>query len=224
MFLSGNDKGRNEHANAYETQPRRGHRRARRHRFRLDLLRRYGDRDPALGQLHDPHRSEIFCQQRETKWLQNQQFQEAILRILPNPHCQLTIALTLQNGQLTITEPLYIRLQSGKSFGMAGLYEVGHSPEGEEVTSCAIVTTEANDLMKTIHERMPVIIPKENEDLWLDPKVQDRTFSKKLARATGEDFQITTDGFAPYRDAIVSNLEHKGIDFAQLTKSLRGSA
>ena len=44
------------------------------------------------------------------------------------------------------------------------------------------------------------------------------TFSKKLARATGEDFQITTDGFAPYRDAIVSNLEHKGIDFAQLTK------
>lgn len=48
------------------------------------------------------------------------------------------------------------------------------------------------------------------EDTW--------EFSQKLSRATGDDFQITTDGFAPYRDAIVANLEHKGIDFAQLTK------
>jgi len=49
------------------------------------------------------------------------------------------------------------------------------------------------------------------EDTW--------QFSKKLARATSNDgFQITTDGFAPYRDAIVRALEGKGIDFAQLTK------
>ena len=49
------------------------------------------------------------------------------------------------------------------------------------------------------------------EDTW--------QFSKKLARATSDDsFQITTDGFAPYRDAIVRALESKGIDFAQLTK------
>src|ERR1051325_6002257 len=76
--------------------------------------------------------------------------------------------------------PMYIRLQSCKPFGMAGLYEVWHSPEGEELTSCAIVTTEANDLMKPIHERMPVIIPKENEDLWLDPKVQDTEVLRSL--------------------------------------------
>src|SRR5437868_5039809 len=49
------------------------------------------------------------------------------------------------------------------------------------------------------------------EDTW--------QFSKKLARATSNDsFQITTDGFAPYRDAIVRACESKGIDFAQLTK------
>jgi putative SOS response-associated peptidase YedK len=69
--------------------------------------------------------------------------------------------------------PVYIRLKSGQPFGMAGLYEVWRSPEGEEITSCAIVTTAANELMRPIHERMPVIIPKANEDLWLDPQVQE---------------------------------------------------
>jgi putative SOS response-associated peptidase YedK len=69
--------------------------------------------------------------------------------------------------------PVYIRLKSGKPFGMAGLYEMWRSPEGEEVTTCAIITTEANELMQPIHERMPVIIPKDSEDLWLDPQVQD---------------------------------------------------
>ena len=43
-------------------------------------------------------------------------------------------------------------------------------------------------------------------------------FTKKLAKATGEDFQITTDGFAQYRWTIIRELEHKNIDFAQLIK------
>ena len=46
-----------------------------------------------------------------------------------------------------------------------------------------------------------------------------RTFTKKLARATyDERFQVTTDGFSPYRYNVVRELEHKGIDFAQLIK------
>lgn len=64
--------------------------------------------------------------------------------------------------------PIYIRLKSGKPFGFAGLYEVWKSPEGKELTTCAIITTEANELMKPIHERMPVIIPAERRDEWLD--------------------------------------------------------
>ena len=73
-----------------------------------------------------------------------------------------------------IRRPMYIRLKSGKPFGFAGLYEVWKSPEGEEVTTCTIITTEANELMKPIHERMPVIIPKEHQDEWLDPTIQDQ--------------------------------------------------
>ena len=68
--------------------------------------------------------------------------------------------------------PIYIRLKSGKPFAFAGLYEVWKSPEGKEVTTCTIITTEANELMKPIHERMPVIIPAESQDEWLDPAAE----------------------------------------------------
>lgn len=76
--------------------------------------------------------------------------------------------------------PMHIRLKNGKPFGFAGLYEVWNSPEGEAITTCTIVTTEANELMKPIHERMPVIIPKEREDDWLDPAMKDTTFLQEL--------------------------------------------
>jgi putative SOS response-associated peptidase YedK len=70
--------------------------------------------------------------------------------------------------------PIYIRLKSGKPFGFAGLYEVWEPPEGGALTTCTIITTEANELMKPIHDRMPVIVPKEKQDLWLDPEVKDQ--------------------------------------------------
>jgi putative SOS response-associated peptidase YedK len=69
--------------------------------------------------------------------------------------------------------PVYIRLKSGGLFGFAGLYEVWTSPQGEDITTCTIITTEANELMQPIHHRMPVIIPKEREDQWLDPATKD---------------------------------------------------
>src|SRR5215212_12176855 len=78
--------------------------------------------------------------------------------------------------------PVYIRLKSGKPFGFAGLYEVWHSPEDEELVSCAIITTEANELMRPIHERMPVIIPKVREDEWLNPATEDKALLLELLK------------------------------------------
>ncbi len=70
--------------------------------------------------------------------------------------------------------PVYIRLKSGKPFGFAGLYEVWQPPKGEAITTCTIITTDANDLMRPIHARMPVIIPRAHRDQWLDPSAADR--------------------------------------------------
>jgi putative SOS response-associated peptidase YedK len=70
--------------------------------------------------------------------------------------------------------PVYVRLRSGRPFGMVGLYNPWTSPEGNRVCTCTIITTEANDLLRPFHDRMPVIAQAELMDLWLDPSVREK--------------------------------------------------
>ncbi|HBH62268.1 MAG TPA: hypothetical protein DDX85_11140 [Nitrospiraceae bacterium] len=70
--------------------------------------------------------------------------------------------------------PAFIYLKNRTLFGFAGLLSVWTSPEGKQVCTCTIITTHANTLLEGIHERMPVIIHKADEDLWLDPSVRDK--------------------------------------------------
>ena len=70
-------------------------------------------------------------------------------------------------------QPKRILLKSEELFGMAGLFDSWRSPEGHIVNSCTIITTRPNELMTPIHDRMPVILRREAEDLWLNPKTQD---------------------------------------------------
>lgn len=65
--------------------------------------------------------------------------------------------------------PFYIHLKPRKLFGFAGLYSIWTSPGGERICTCTIITTDTNQLLVTVHNRMPVIIRKQDEDLWLDP-------------------------------------------------------
>ncbi len=87
---------------------------------------------------------------------------------------------TLKEGKKKI--PFYFRLKTGKPFGFAGLYETWTSPEGQTVNTCTIITTESNDLIQPIHNRMPVILPKEKEALWIDPAVQDQVRLSSVLR------------------------------------------
>jgi putative SOS response-associated peptidase YedK len=66
-------------------------------------------------------------------------------------------------------EPLHIGMKDGSVFALAGLYERWLSAEGEVLDSCTIVTTEANALIRALHDRMPVIVAPENYGRWLDP-------------------------------------------------------
>ena len=79
--------------------------------------------------------------------------------------------------------PLFIHLQPERSFGFAGLYETWTPPLGEPLVTCTIVTTEPNELVRPIHDRMPVILAKEAEDLWLDPELEDHTRLLDLLQA-----------------------------------------
>ena len=65
--------------------------------------------------------------------------------------------------------PTYIRMKDGKAFAFAGLWENWHSPDGSQILSTTIITTQPNELLKPIHNRMPVILPEEAYDAWLTP-------------------------------------------------------
>jgi len=68
-------------------------------------------------------------------------------------------------------QPFAIRLQDGLPFAFAGLWERWSDKDGRSVETCAILTTEANERIKPIHERMPVILRPEHHEVWLDPTV-----------------------------------------------------
>lgn len=72
-----------------------------------------------------------------------------------------------------VKRPMRITLRSGEPFAFAGLWETWRDPEGERIQSCTIITTTPNELVGNIHDRMPVILPPDLEDLWLDPDVKD---------------------------------------------------
>jgi putative SOS response-associated peptidase YedK len=69
-------------------------------------------------------------------------------------------------------EPYYIRFRDEHPFLIAGLWERWLSPVGEHIETCTLITTGANELLRPIHDRMPVIIPKEEIDAWLNPKAE----------------------------------------------------
>ena len=84
--------------------------------------------------------------------------------------------------------PFRIVLRSGEPFAMAGLWETWKDPQGKVVPSCTIITTSANDYLASIHNRMPVILPRESEELWLDPGIEDPTSVTHMLTATPDDY------------------------------------
>ena len=65
--------------------------------------------------------------------------------------------------------PHFIHLPDEPLFAFAGLYDTWRDPDGQTVKTYTILTTEANAVMAGIHNRMPVILRREDEDEWLDP-------------------------------------------------------
>ncbi|MDR1428562.1 MAG: SOS response-associated peptidase [Bifidobacteriaceae bacterium] len=80
--------------------------------------------------------------------------------------------------------PFFLAPQDGAAIGFAGLYEwwrpasAAGTPEGEDgqdwLCSVAIITRAANDTLGHIHDRMPVVVPQDLVDAWLDPTLTDR--------------------------------------------------
>lgn len=80
-------------------------------------------------------------------------------------------------GATTPKQPYYIYPANEPVFGFAGIFETGE-PEG--VPTCCIVTTSANALMAKIHDRMPVILPPQHYERWLDASLRDAELTTML--------------------------------------------
>ncbi len=65
-------------------------------------------------------------------------------------------------------QPYFIGMADEKPFAFAGLWEAWQGADHSYIESCTILTTEPNSLLRSIHDRMPVILPPETHDLWLD--------------------------------------------------------
>ncbi len=78
-------------------------------------------------------------------------------------------------------QPMYVQLQDTSLFGFAGIYTLptASNPGG----TAAIITTTPNELMASIHNRMPAILLPALEDVWLDPKMTDTSEALTLAHA-----------------------------------------
>ena len=69
-------------------------------------------------------------------------------------------------------KPFQFGLKSKELFVFAGLYERWAAAGRKPLQTCAIITTRANEVVAAVHDRMPVIIPKAAQDLWLNPEIQ----------------------------------------------------
>ena len=85
-----------------------------------------------------------------------------------------------QHESNRIKQPFYFRFRDEHPFALAGLWESWQDVTGKIIESCTILTTEANELVRSIHHRMPVILRPDDYDLWLDPGVKKLDFLQNL--------------------------------------------
>ena len=79
--------------------------------------------------------------------------------------------------------PHYIRSEDGTPLALAGLWASWRDPDGERITTCTIITTKPNDLVERLHDRMPVVLPGDSWDRWLDPEYSDEPGLRSLLAA-----------------------------------------
>ncbi len=89
----------------------------------------------------------------------------------------------------TAKVPVWIYRTSRRPFAFAGLWERWQPADGKPIVSCTIVTTQANDALRPIYERMPVILPREARDIWLDPKAEPDALTAILRPYPDDDLE-----------------------------------
>ena len=90
-------------------------------------------------------------------------------------------------------QPFYIRSRDGSVLALAGLWgawkdkDAAGDADDDWLRTCTIITTEPNKVLKPVHDRMPVVLPPEAWDTWLDRSNEDAAAMAKLLRPAPDD-------------------------------------
>ena len=79
-------------------------------------------------------------------------------------------------GEGRAKQPYVVRARDGRPLALAGLWDVWRDPDAagaEPLRTCTVLTTEPNELVSTLHDRMPVVLARDACDVWLEPAVTD---------------------------------------------------
>lgn len=79
-------------------------------------------------------------------------------------------------------QPFFFRMRDERPFGFAGLWERWEGEGGKVINSCAILTTEANEVLRPVHDRMPVILHPDDYELWLGGDVRKLDLVREMLR------------------------------------------
>jgi putative SOS response-associated peptidase YedK len=79
-------------------------------------------------------------------------------------------------------QPFFFQMRDESPFGFAGLWECWAGQGREAINSCTILTTEANEVLRPVHDRMPVILHPEEYSLWLEGDEREQDLLKELLR------------------------------------------
>ena len=90
-----------------------------------------------------------------------------------------------------VKQPYCFEVNDGGLFAFAGLWDRWKDPSGQWVKSCSILTTTPNAVTSTVHDRMPVILDRDNYDLWLDPGMQNVATIAELLKPYDADSMRT---------------------------------
>jgi putative SOS response-associated peptidase YedK len=83
-------------------------------------------------------------------------------------------------------QPWYIHPKDGQGMAFAGLFDIWMSPEGDELRSATIIVKDAGVTTKTIHDRMPVVLPPEAWDTWLSKETPKKDLHALLQSANDD--------------------------------------
>jgi putative SOS response-associated peptidase YedK len=84
-------------------------------------------------------------------------------------------------------QPYLVHPRNGGFMAFAGLWDRWESPEGDRVESCTILTQDANELVRPLHDRMPVVVAATDYDRWLDRRIEDPMILKSVLAGPPDD-------------------------------------